>query len=363
MLKHIIREQRISKGLSIKDVAARMGIDPSLMSRYERGERLPTQEHIAALSEVFALEKETLLRGWLEEKVFGVLNTYPDLAPEVLRAMESRVEYLSGPNYLKQPAPNAAVRALLDSIDALRTRWLAKKPLSETQLQKMRVHFSLSNTYESNRIEGNTLTLQETFLVVQEGLTIGGKTLHEHLEAINHQEALEFIGDMVSGHLALNEFRLRQIHQLVLKGIDRQNAGIWRKVPVRIGGSSHIPPEPWQIPKLMEDYFVFYEQNAHKLHPVVLAAEMHERLVSIHPFIDGNGRTSRLVMNLILLQHGYTLATLKGSPAQRTSYYKALEAVQKNSNPSPFYKLICKAVKESLAEHLYLAGDTTPESV
>lgn len=362
MLRETIRVSRINKGLSIKETAIGIGIDASLMSRIERGERLPTETQLNALAEVLGLKKELLIRSWLEEKVFNVLNSHPDLAPEVLKAMESRVEYLSGPNFLKQPAIDLKVSVMLERIDSFRSRWQAIKPPTGLQLQKMQKQFRLSNTFESNRIEGNTLTLQETFLVIQEGLTISGKTLHEHLEALNHLEALEFIGEIVSDKLPLTEYRLRQIHQLILKGIDRQNAGVWRRVPVRISGSSHIPPEPWQLGKLMEDYFVFYEQNSHRLHPVILAAEMHERLVSIHPFKDGNGRTSRLVMNLILLQHGYTLATLKGSTEKRMAYYKALESVHKKSDPTPFYRIICRAAEESLKEHLHLAGDPTPES-
>jgi Fic family protein len=348
--------------MSVKDLAAHIGVDASLMSRYERGERMPARAQVSAIADALDVANQTLTQLWLEDKVLALLNGYPELAYDVVKAMESRVEYLTGPKMLKQPGVSPAFRAQLEKIDALRAQWQGLKPLSVSQRTKMLTHFQLTNTYESNRIEGNTLSLQETFLVVKEGVTIGGKSLQEHLEALNHQEAVEFVFEMATGQIQLTEYRLKQLHQLVLKGIDRENAGVWRKVPVRIGGSSHIPPEPWQLPRLMEDYFAFYERNAHKMHPVILAAEMHERLVSIHPFIDGNGRTSRLVMNLILLRHGYTLATLKGSARQRMSYYKALESVQADSRPAPFYKLICKAVEASLREHLYLAGATTPES-
>lgn len=362
MLKQFIREARIRRGMSVKDLAAHIGVDASLMSRFERGDRMPAQTQVSAIADALGVSRQDITQQWLEDKVFTLLNGYPDLAPDVLKAMESRVEYLTGPNLLKQPGVAPAIQAQLEKIDALRAQWQGLKPLSVSQRVRMLAHFQLSNTFESNRIEGNTLTLQETFLVVKEGVTIGGKSMQEHLEAINHQEAVEFVFELATGQTPLNEYRLKQLHQLVLKGIDRENAGVWRKVPVRIGGSSHVPPEPWQLPRLMEDYFAFYERNAHKIHPVILAAEMHERLVSIHPFIDGNGRTSRLVMNLILLRHGYTLATLKGSARQRLAYYKALESVQADSRPAPFYKLICKAVEASLREHLYLAGATTPES-
>ena len=143
-------------------------------------------------------------------------------------------------------------------------------------------------------------------------------------------------------------------YNLILKGIDRKNAGVYRSVSVRIGGSKHIPPEPLELNHLMQDYFLHYNAQKDVMHPVLLAAEMHERLASIHPFIDGNGRTARLVMNLILQQHGYSTAIFKGGLANRLEYYEALEAVQLNANPIPFYELTIKAVISSLEEHLKL---------
>ncbi|MGC4059282.1 MAG: Fic family protein [Chitinophagaceae bacterium] len=173
------------------------------------------------------------------------------------------------------------------------------RPMDNAKIQEA---LDIEYTYESNRIEGNTLTLLETQMVIEKGLTISGKSLNEHLEAINHNEAIDFIKDIVKNESELTESTLKQIHAIVLKSIDKMNAGVYRTVPVMISGSTFLPPQPYLLNKLMEDYFHFYQENKTKLHPVVLAAEMHERLVTIHPFIDGNGRTSRLIMNLILLQ-------------------------------------------------------------
>jgi Fic family protein len=220
----------------------------------------------------------------------------------------------------------------------------------------MEEYFQTSYTFESNRIEGNTLTLQETHLVINEGITIGGKSMHEHLEAINHKEAIALLMDLVSNKTPFTAFRLKQLHQLILKGIDTKNAGVYRRLPVRISGSAHIPPEPYLVDKLMEDYFLFYESQKSIVHPALLAAEMHERLVSIHPFVDGNGRTARLVMNLILLQNGYTIANLKGNLADRMRYYQALEKVQINHENEDFYQLILEHAEISLTEHLHLVG-------
>ncbi len=195
-------------------------------------------------------------------------------------------------------------------------------------------------TFESNRIEGNTLTLRETGLVIDKGLTVGGKSMREHLEAINHYEAVLLLRELVQEKTALSESLVKQLHGLILRGIDRDNAGRYRGLPVLIAGSRHTPPHPWQVPMLMEECFRFYEDQRAQLHPVQLAAEMHERIVTIHPFIDGNGRTSRLVMNCILLQNGYPIANIPGDTENRLAYYAALEAANLDKNREPFIRLI-----------------------
>jgi Fic family protein len=218
----------------------------------------------------------------------------------------------------------------------------------------MKEYFNIEYTFESNRIEGNTLTLQETQLVVNQGLTISGKSMVEHLEAINHSEAVDFIIELATRKEDLNRRTLMDLHALILKSIDKENAGRYRTVPVMISGSAHKPPQPYLLDKLMEDYFLHYYAQKNKMHPVILAAEMHERLCSIHPFIDGNGRTSRLVMNLILLQNGYTIANMKGDIESRLAYYRGLEKVQVDNEPEIFYSLVIEAVKRSLEAHLSL---------
>ena len=209
-------------------------------------------------------------------------------------------------------------------------------------------------TYDSNRIEGNTLTLRETDLVIHKGLTIGGKPMNEHLEAINHYEAINFIRDLVTSNETFNKHNLLTIHGLILHGLDRENAGRFRQVPVMISGSQHIPPQPWQIDKLMEDYFLYYQQKSTELHPIILAAELHEQLATIHPFIDGNGRTARLVMNLILLKAGYPIANISGDTASRLAYYSALEKCNINLDKTEFYDLMARYVVHSLERLLLL---------
>lgn len=238
---------------------------------------------------------------------------------------------------------------MLSAISSLKTELDNFRSLDNAKIQEA---LAIEYTYESNRIEGNTLTLQETQLVIEKGLTISGKPLKEHLEAINHKEAIDYIKELAQSKFALTEHDLKQIHAIVLKSIDKENAGAYRNLPVMISGSSYMPPQPYLLSKLMEDYFIFYNENKDALHPIVLAAEMHERLVTIHPFIDGNGRTARLVMNLILLQHGYPIANIKGDAESRKRYYTSLEKAQTQNDKSDFIQLIAEVVKESLEKYL-----------
>lgn len=353
MLAEVLRQQREQKGLKLKELASRTLIDQTLISRFEKGTRLPTDEQLNLLADELSLEVAELRVQWLAEKILKVVQ-YEPMAIEAMMVAEQRVEYLSSTSVLDQPEVSEAMQEKLRRVDKLKNQWVQKHPLGPSHLKRLREYFDIEYTYESNRIEGNTLSLRETDLVVNKGLTIGGKSMQEHLEAINHTEAIDFIQKLVNGKEALSKRNLLDIHRLILKGIDQENAGIYRKVPVRISGSDHRLPEPHELDPLMDDYFRFYHYNQKKLHPVILAAEMHERLVSIHPFIDGNGRTARLVMNFVLISHGYTRANIKGSPESRSRYYLALDSIQKDALVEPFYDLVLDECIESLKEHLEL---------
>lgn len=245
----------------------------------------------------------------------------------------------------------SALAALLSQIDHLKLRLDALRPLANPALAQA---LAVEYTYDSNRIEGNTLTLRETDLVINKGLTVGGKSLREHLEAINHYEAILFVRDLVQRAEPLSERLIQQIHALILHGIDRDNAGRYRAVPVMISGSRYIPPQPWQVPKLMEDCLRFYAEQKSLLHPVLLAAELHERIVTIHPFIDGNGRTARLIMNLLLLQHGYPIANIPGDTENRLAYYHALETGNLSDDKTEFNCFIARHVLYSIQHLLHI---------
>jgi Fic family protein len=343
-VSQILKDGRSKGQLLTREVAASLGIDAALVSRFESGERMPTKTQIIKLAEILNLSIEEIMVPWMAQKIIDEVGT-DTLVLQALTLAEEQVKYnLKAQIELDQPIQNK-----IAAIDKLK---LQLSTLRQNDNFRLADALAVEYTFESNKIEGNTLSLQETALVVQEGLTISGKSMREHLEAINHFEAISFIKDLVAHKTLFTEKILLQIHSLILRGIDRDNAGIYRKVQVRISGSKHEPPEPWQVPIKMEILCDWYQSNILSLHPVVLAAEMHERLVSIHPFIDGNGRTSRLLMNLILLQNGYTISNLRGDTNSRQRYYNALENARQDTNKFDFIDLILDSELASLTNNI-----------
>jgi Fic family protein len=343
-LGHILSELRQKKQLLSRDVAAAIGIDAAMVSRFEKGSRVPSRRQVMQLASIFQVPPSELLVPWMTGKVLREIGNDP-LALDALALAEAQVLQLRE----QQPAIIRPFKKLLSEIDTL------KKELDMHRVKdnyRLAEALAIEYTFESNKIEGNTLTLQETALVINDGITVSGKTMREHLEAINHYEAIAFIKEIVQKKTLFSEKYLLQLHHLVLRGIDPENAGVYRRIQVRISGSDHLPPEPYLVPKLMEELFLWFEQNSAQLHPVVLAAEMHERLVSIHPFIDGNGRTSRLLMNLILLQHGYVIANIRGDKNARLKYYDALESSRKDPAKVQFISLIAETELQGLRQYI-----------
>jgi Fic family protein len=228
--------------------------------------------------------------------------------------------------------------------------------LPPAALKNLQEWYRVETTYTSNALEGNTLTSSETAIVVEKGLTIGGKTVQEHLEAINHAHAFDYIVSLVNESRQNVTLRqIKNIHQLVLKDIDNTNAGGWRQIHIKISGSSYEFPPPWKLPELMEEFETWLTSSTE--HPVIVAAEAHLRLVTIHPFVDGNGRTARLLMNLLLMQAGYPPAIIH--PKVRVQYIESLVQAQQFGNIDPFLSLITTAVDESLDIYL-LHAKTAP---
>lgn len=236
---------------------------------------------------------------------------------------------------------------LINRIDEKWHKLKTHRPLSPTIVNKLRERFILEMTYNSNAIEGNNLTYKETYLVINEGITIKGKSLKNHLEVKSHQEALEFIYDLVdfNSHFTLSQNLIRQIQSLVISAIDKTISGKYRSGYVAIAGSNIKLPFATEIPHLMSKIISWFGKNQKNLHPIELASILHHKLVAIHPFDDGNGRTARLTMNIMLLQAGYPLAVILKN--DRKKYYDTLSKADKG-NILPFIQFIAQSVERSL---------------
>ncbi|KIL51377.1 cell division protein Fic [Jeotgalibacillus alimentarius] len=239
---------------------------------------------------------------------------------------------------------------MFSSIDHKKSLLDQQRPLPKYTLRSLQEKILLEWTYHSNAIEGNTLTLNET-KVVLEGITVGGKTMREHLEAINHQHAISYLEDWIEKGSELSEWQIRNLHRLVLKGIDDEYAGVYRNQQVFISGAEHVPPPAFRVEEEMKQLIAWYNSEATELHPVERAAILHAKFVGVHPFVDGNGRTSRLLMNFELMKNGYPPVVIKVE--NRLAYYEALDASHTTNDYSRFTELVAKEAESSL--DLYLS--------
>lgn len=246
---------------------------------------------------------------------------------------------------------------MFTAINAKKLLLDSKRPLPVHTVKSLREHLLIEWTYNSNAIEGNTLTIYET-KVVLEGITIGGKTLREHLEVINHRDAILYVEEIVRKNEPFSEWQIRNIHRLVLSKIDDENAGVYRKVDVRIGGAKHIPPGFYDLPGEMQGLMAWYEDPGSILHPVERAALLHSKFVNIHPFIDGNGRTSRLLLNLELMKYGYPPIVIRKE--SRFQYYEALDKAAITGDHSDFIALVAAELNGELDTYLKLLDNGEP---
>ena len=224
----------------------------------------------------------------------------------------------------------------------------SKRPLAKETLKSLEKNNILDWTYNSNAIEGNTLTLRET-KVVLEGITVGGKSVKEHLEVINHREAILFLEELVKNDSAITEWNIKNLHALILKEIDNDNAGKYRLENVLISGASQVPVDYVKVSEEMEKLIYRYK-NWYKYHPLVRAALLHGEFVFIHPFVDGNGRTARLLMNFEAMKKGYLPIIIKAD--LKAKYYDSLDKAMVEHDYTDFIKLIVEEENKILDKYL-----------
>ena len=238
-------------------------------------------------------------------------------------------------------------------LDALKSRLDACRPLPGAVVANLHEDLVLRWTYHSNAIEGNTLTLKET-KVVLEGITVGGKTLREHFEAINHRDAIACVEELVRQNEPLSLHVIRSVHALILKDIDDANAGTWRKQNVVISGAELMPPDASLVPEQMEAFYHWHETQGKALHPVELAARTYADFVKIHPFMDGNGRTARLLMNFDLMRNGFPPIVLP--VGRRLEYYQALDKAHVHGDYADFLTLTVALAAQAFDPYWHALG-------
>lgn len=244
-----------------------------------------------------------------------------------------------------------STESLLDMIDRKKKELDNRRPLTEGEVERLREQFIVEYTYNSNAIEGNMLTLRETDMVLR-GLTIGQKPLKDHIEAVGHKDAFEFISELTKKNVPLNESIIKKIHYLVLAD-KKDDRGVYRRVPVRIMGAQYEPVQPYLIGPKMEQLIADFTKSTE--HIVTKLARFHLEFESIHPFIDGNGRTGRLLVNFELMKAGYPPIDIKFT--DRVAYYRAFDEYHAKHSITAMEKLFAGYINERLDMYLRILQD------
>ncbi|MEN9655478.1 MAG: hypothetical protein RL311_386 [Bacteroidota bacterium] len=236
----------------------------------------------------------------------------------------------------------------------------SSRPLPNIALNKIRESLSIEWTYNSNSIEGNTMSLRETQMVLQEGITIKGKSLREHFETHNHDKAIDYLYSIINENYTLRSIDILSLHGLVLRSIEDDFAGRIRNGGVRITGANFTPPNANKVPDLVDELIDFVNTNPLNLNDIELATVFHHKLVWIHPFFDGNGRTVRLAMNLLLMRCGFPPAIILKN--DRKKYYEALNQAN-NDNYQKLTLLMCQSLERTLNIYINSLPDNDTEYV
>ena len=244
---------------------------------------------------------------------------------------------------------------LLASVADKKKQLDALRPVSRAALLSLQKFYDVDLTYTSNAIEGNTLTLRETAELIEHGITVGGKSLRDHLEAVDHYNAVLWVRELAARETLVDETTVRELHRRIVARSQPEIAGVYSTLPRRIAGSPVTFPNPAKIPQLMNDYGEWLRAA---MPSAATSFEAHFRLVAIHPFADGNGRTARLLMNLLLLREGYPPLAIR--PEDRTNYLDTLEHASMKGDYTPFQTFMHQRLDATLGEYLSALQEALP---
>ncbi|MCV9929134.1 Fic family protein [Flavobacterium sp. LS1R49] len=334
-MKTILKNAREQKGFKTREVAQLLEIDQALISKFESGSRKPTREQIVKLAALLEIDFESLLIIWLKEKIIHEIG-HEELALKALHLAEIEIQ---NNKKIITSVILSSLQNILDEIEVLKNK---TQSFQQFELHRISKILELQFTYESNRINGNSLTLQETKAVINEGLTIAGKTMREHLEAVNQHEAISYIKDLTQKNSSINEKELLTIHSLILRSIKPDHAGKYKNDPL--------------IAREMNSLFSWFETNKNSLHPIILASEVHLKFITISPFESGNMQIAHLLMNWILLQNGFVFATIQGDQEHKNEYLTILKKSQDQNDNAVFINYVAQVEKENLQHAIQLVS-------
>ena len=334
-MKSLLKNAREQKELKTREVAQLLGIDQALISKFESGTRKPTKEQISKLAALLEIDYETLMIAWLKEKILYEIGN-EEFALKALLLAEQEIQ---NNNKKLNPETFPSIKSLLDEIETLKNKTLSFQHFDLHRISKI---LELEFISEINKMNGNSLTFQETKAVINEGLMIAGKNMQEHLEAVNLNDAIGYIKDINQKKLPISEKDLLAVHNLIFRGIKIENSGKYKEEPIII--------------KEMNLFFNWYETNKTNMHPLLLATEAHLKIMSIGPFENGNIQIANLLMNWILLKSGFVFAVIKGNEEEINDYLSTLEFAQNKNDKSLFINYILQKEKENLIHAITLVN-------
>ena len=334
-MKSLLKNAREQKGLKTREVAQILSIDQALISKFESGTRKPTRNQISKLSQLLEIDYETLMIAWLKEKILYEIGN-EEFALKALLLVEQEIQ--NNKKIINSAVLNS-LQNILEEIECLKNQI---KSFQHFDLHRISKILELEFISESNRLNGSSLTFEETKSIINEGITISGKSMHEHLEAVNLQEALGYIKELNQKKAAVNEKDFLSLHSLILRGIKPENSGKYKNDTLTI--------------REMNLFFNWYESNKNGLHPILLASEAHLKIMTISPFENGNVQIANLLMNWILLQYGYVYATIHGNEEAINEYLSVLEECQNKNDKSFFLNYILRIEKENLLRAIELVS-------
>ena len=334
-MKTILKNAREQKELKTREVAQILGIDQALISKFESGARKPTKDQVFRLAQLLEIDYETIMIAWLKEKIIYEIGD-EEFALKAIKLAEQEIQNKQRNNIA---SISSKVQIILQEIETLKSQLLSFNHFESRRIHKM---LELEFIFECNRLNGNSLTLEETKSVINEGLTIAGKSMREHLETVNTQEAVTYIKDLNQKKIGFNEKEFLTVHNLILRGIKPENSGKYKTDSV--------------IVSEMNSFFNWYETNKNSLHPILLAAETHLKIMAINPFENGNIQMANLSMNWILLQNDYIFATIKGNENHKNEYLSVLEQCQNKNDKSFFENYIVEIEKENMIRAIDLVS-------